>query len=832
MGKHMTRRITLAVSGLLLLGLSFTSAVTHAAQVIHRSVPDQYIVIFHDDVTKQDALRLTRELTAEHRLRLRHTFKHTMRGFSAVMSPDALAALRNHPSVAVINANRISYIEGSEASLFAVNAPTDVTVTPVGDTQLDLNWTDKSDTENGTDIQRSTTGIGGTYTRLALLRGVDITSYSDTNVVVGQEYCYQIRAGENGQVLSPFSDAVCGIIEDNPPTEPPAAPSGLTATTVSDQRIDLSWSDNSNDETSFSVERALGQAGAFSEIDVTGANVTTYEDTALTASTEYCYRVRASNSAGDSGYTAEVCATTDAEPPPTAPLGAPTDLAATSPDDSTVDLTWTDNATEENGFEVQRSTTGIDGTYVSLAIIRAANTTSYTDNTVVAQTEYCYQVAAGRGPGDFGDFSAATCVTPGDEPPTDPPAAPTGLIATTVDEQRIDLDWTDNADNEDGYEIERAEGVGGTFSLIDTVGANVTSYSSTALAASTEYCYRVRGFNSIGNSDYTLEVCATTDAEPPPGECTDTGNHDDLTDLYGISITKADLKPKWQAAEDPDAGCAMEPWFFGLDTGVDSDHFDLNVAEIMDFTGTNGTGEDDHGHGTHTAGTAAAIDGNGGVVGVAPGASIYGFKVCNSAGSCVGDDILAAIDEVTARRNANPDQPMVANMSLGGGPDETEDTAVRRSINAGVVYTLSAGNGSLGACLFPADAQNASPARVGDDAINASDGSDGNTQPINGAITVTSSDSTDTDVNCNFGAPVTVAAPGDLILSTWLNGGTATSSGTSMAAPHVAGAAIIYLHDNPTATPTEVEQAIVDELDPWTTDEQPNADGRLDVEPL
>ena len=132
---------------------------------------------------------------------------------------------------------------------------------------------------------------------------------------------------------------------------------------------------------------------------------------------------------------------------------------------------------------------------------------------------------------------------------------------------------------------------------------------------------------------------------------------------------------------------------------------------------------------------------------------------------------------------------MVANMSLGGGVNETQDTAVRRSVNAGVVYALSAGNGSLGACLFPADSQNASPARTGDDLINADDSSGGDTAQINGIITTTSHDATNNDVNCNFGDPVTVAAPGDNVYSTWLDDGHAFSSGTSMASPHVAGAA-------------------------------------------
>ncbi len=314
--------------------------------------------------------------------------------------------------------------------------------------------------------------------------------------------------------------------------------------------------------------------------------------------------------------------------------------------------------------------------------------------------------------------------------------------------------------------------------------------------------------------------------------------HDDLGQLWNITQVNADQNAKWQGVRGNGPECAMQAWFFGLDTGVDSDHPDLNVVETQTFlVGDNSGGEDGHGHGTHTAGTAAAIDGGpaGGVVGVAPGAQIHGFKVCTDGGSCPLDAIIAGVDEVTARKNGNPGQPMVANMSLGGGASTAIDEAVRRSVYVGVVYSLSAGNGLFGFCFFPIDAGMQSPARVGDDRISDPSGAftgAGEQYRANGAITTTSSNQNDQDVNCNFGRSVTVAAPGVSVRSTWVGGGYFTISGTSMAAPHSAGAAIIYLQDNPNATPEQVEQAIMDELDPWTTDDLPNADGRLDVGPL
>jgi subtilisin family serine protease len=157
------------------------------------------------------------------------------------------------------------------------------------------------------------------------------------------------------------------------------------------------------------------------------------------------------------------------------------------------------------------------------------------------------------------------------------------------------------------------------------------------------------------------------------------------------------------------------------------------------------------------------------------------------------------------------------------------DGALRESANTGVIFSVAAGNGILGMCLFPADAQTSTPARVGDDDINASNGSDGDTRRVNGVITTTSSIPSDSDANCNYGNPVTIAAPGVDIYSTGLNGGYTIKSGTSMAAPHVAGAIALYLQDYPDATPEQVEQWLVDRLDPFSSSLQPNALGRLNV---
>jgi hypothetical protein len=418
-----------------------------------------------------------------------------------------------------------------------------------------------------------------------------------------------------------------------------------------------------------------------------------------------------------------------------------------------------------------------------------------------------------------------------------PPLAPSGLGATASGSSRIDLAWLDGSADEQGFVVERRPGTEGdeAFAEVTRVGSDVVGYSDGGRAAETEYCYRVAAFNGNGISDYSNTACAITEPPPPPGTCVDAGNHDTeagALDMWHITQVKADQNPKWQASQIP--GCEPRPWLFSVDSGVDGDHPDLNVAEVRNFVSAEPGHdvEDGRGHGSHTAGIAAAKDGNGGAVGVAPGAPIYGFRVLNDDGAGTIEDAIAAVDEIIARKIGDPAQPMVANMSLGGGVNEALDAAVRNAVNAGIVVTISAGNGVLGACLLPGDAQNVSPARVGDDEITASGGSSGDGQRVNGAVTVTASDRSDRDINCNYGNPVTVAAPGEGIASTWLNGGYATQSGTSMAAPVVAGAAILYLMDRPDASPAEVEQAIMDALEAWSATEQPNAAGRVAADGL
>jgi subtilisin len=245
-----------------------------------------------------------------------------------------------------------------------------------------------------------------------------------------------------------------------------------------------------------------------------------------------------------------------------------------------------------------------------------------------------------------------------------------------------------------------------------------------------------------------------------------------------------------------------------IDTGIQLNHPDLNAQHGTNCVTPGAQAQDDHGHGTHVAGTAAAKDNADGVVGVAPGARVWAVKVLNAAGSGSISQIICGIDWVTA----NAGTIEVANMSLGGasffgafsGCSSSFDPmhpAICRSVQAGVTYAVAAGNSA-------ADANTFVPATYSQ-VITVSALADFNGQPNGGAPATCRADEDDTFANfSNFGADVDIIAPGVCILSTYLGGSYTTFSGTSMASPHVAGAAALYKANNPGATPAQVKTAL------------------------
>ena len=260
-----------------------------------------------------------------------------------------------------------------------------------------------------------------------------------------------------------------------------------------------------------------------------------------------------------------------------------------------------------------------------------------------------------------------------------------------------------------------------------------------------------------------------------------------------------------------------------IDTGINKTHPDLNVAGGRNFASWslskdgNDKWEDGRGHGTHVAGTIAALDNDFGAVGVAPGAKLYGVKVLSNSGTGYQSWIINGIDWVTGRKaefndgNADGDPGInfaVANMSLGSSGSDGScgsnayHKAICTSVAAGVTYTVSAGNSGADFSGFVPAAYN--------QVLTVTAEADFNGQPGGGAAPTCRSDVDETPADFSNYATLasdqvhTIAAPGVCIYSTWKSGGYNTISGTSMASPHVAGAAALYKANNPTATPTQV----------------------------
>lgn len=290
------------------------------------------------------------------------------------------------------------------------------------------------------------------------------------------------------------------------PIHPPVAARSLNAVAVSSARIDLTWSDASDNETGFKLMRGTAIGGPFTLIATTAANVVAYSDIGLAEKTHYFYRVVATNDSGDASTVVAADATTPSLPP-----DAPSGLTATTTpaSSSQVLLAWTDNSYNETGFKIERAL-ALAGPYV-LITTTAANVVAYTDDGLAAGTPYFYRVRATGIAGDSAAVLADTTTL------ALAPTAPASLRATTISSLQVDLTWTDASNNETGFLVERKTGPTGVFVQIATTAADAVTFSDPDVVGGVTYVYRVGAVNGLSAVAYTNEAAAATPGAPLAG---------------------------------------------------------------------------------------------------------------------------------------------------------------------------------------------------------------------------------------------------------------------------------------------------------------------------
>jgi subtilisin family serine protease len=588
----------------------------------------------------------------------------------------------------------------------------------------------------------------------------------------------------------------------------PKAATNLTITSTTSSQIALAWTDNSNNETGFSIERCAGSGCSnFAEIAQVGANVTTFVNVGLTSATVYRYRVLAFNAAGSSKESNIAEGSIEAPAPPPS---APSNLTSAAVSTSQINLSWTDNSTNETGFRIERcagkQAVCADANFQQIAQL-GANVISFNDTGLQAQTTYTYRARSFNATGTSAYSNSSEAAT--QAPPPPPPTAPGNLIYSVDSYSQITLSWLDMSNNEDGLRVERCTGtlascLDANFQQITQLGANVTSYTNIGLQGQTTYTYRVRAFNAVGPSAYSNSVQATTPAAPPS------------TQVVPAGVQRIGAAPGRLNRTGTGVGVAV------VDTGLDFGHADLNLEPenqgVNSFNAYGGSCQDFHGHGTHVAGIIGARDNGIDVVGVAPNVTLYCVSVFepDPVEGAVGTDesLLAGLDWLIAHANTVTPRIRVVNMSLGrektpedDDPNHPIHLAVKALYDMGITVVVAAGNDALieATQMVPAGY----PEVIAVASTTAQTGVNGYDEffpPCVGVPTIKADTASSFTTDGRFlgGTGVTVSAPGETqedlfsftdscfiesigILSTALDGGTIELQGTSMASPHVAG---------------------------------------------
>jgi FtsP/CotA-like multicopper oxidase with cupredoxin domain len=399
---------------------------------------------------------------------------------------------------------------------FAVGAPTALTAT-LNNTRIGLSWIDGSTNETAFYVERSTDGIN--FSQVGTVASATGTgsnrTFNDAAIAPGVAYMYRVKAvNVTGAMTTSSAYAGPAVVDMTI-----GAPNALTAT-VSATQVALSWRDNSTNETAFVVHRSADggvtwvQAGTAAAL-AGNTGTRTFNDNALVLipGQTYTYYVTARWTFNAVNYESAQSGQVQAK---IADLPAPTNLSATM-NATAVALSWTDNAANETRFWVDRSADG-GVTWAQVGAPAARNGTgnvNFSDTTVTAGNSYSYRVKAENVTGAVVTPSAWSNTVSAHFALPAAPATVTAAPGATAG--RVAITWTDSADNETGYTIQRRNAPttgtsNPTWGNAGTVGANVTTWTDTGRTSGRGYQYQVRANNGLGNSAWVGSVPATVTA--------------------------------------------------------------------------------------------------------------------------------------------------------------------------------------------------------------------------------------------------------------------------------------------------------------------------------
>lgn len=376
-------------------------------------------------------------------------------------------------------------------------SPSGLTASPTSNSTIDLNWQDNTVNEDGFKIARSTDGVN--YTDIDTVAS-NVTTYTDSGLTFNTTYHYEVR----GYNTSGDSNTVSASATT---TNSLSAPSNLIATPTSNTTVSVSWTDTSNNEDGFTLQRATGN-GAYGHLADLAAGTTTFFDVNLTPNYTYHYQIRSYNADGTSSFTPVTVTTLDE-------LTAPTITSATVVSHEQVDVSWTDTNTNEDSFELEFSSDG-GANYSSATNSTTSPVTSSTYSHVglTQATTYQWRIRAKNTNGTSAWSTAVSATTQA------------GMNAPQIDsanqlDRVIRVTIGDNTSIEDGFTVERSStSATSGFAAIaqlpaETSGNNITydnSYNDPGanLTAGATYYYRVKADSSqYGDSPYS-NVAAVT----------------------------------------------------------------------------------------------------------------------------------------------------------------------------------------------------------------------------------------------------------------------------------------------------------------------------------